>query len=113
MLTLVRYAIRRIREDRIAEVAGSLTFTSILALVPLLVIVFALLTPFPIFDQMRETLRELLLDNLVPPALSETIVGYLNLYASKARGLTLFGLLGLGFTSLILVLTIDRTLNSI
>jgi len=110
---LVRYALRRIREDRIAEAAGSLTFTTILAMVPLLIVIFALLTPFPVFDQMRETLHDLLLDNLVPPALSETILGYLNLYASKATNLTLFGLLGLGFTSLALILTIDHTLNTI
>ncbi|TAM01751.1 MAG: hypothetical protein EPN70_18630, partial [Paraburkholderia sp.] len=44
---LARFAARRSREDRIAQVAGSLTFTTMLALVPLATVAFALLTAFP------------------------------------------------------------------
>lgn len=101
------------RDEQVPQVAGSLTFTTVLAMVPLLVIVFAVLTAFPVFNQFRESLRQLLLENLVPPSFSDTIFRYLNSFAARARGLTLFGLFGLALTAMMMVLTIDRAVNAI
>lgn len=110
---VLRFAIRRGRDERIAQVASSLTFTSILSLVPLFTIVGAVLTALPIFDQMQINLREWMGQNLIPGAISDTIFRYLNQFASKARGLTLVGVLILVVTALSTVLTIDRALNKI
>lgn len=110
---VLRFAARRARDERIAQVASSLTFTSILSLVPLFTIVFAALTALPIFDQMQVNLREWLAQNLIPATISDTIFRYLNQFASKARGLTLVGVLILVVTALSTVLTIDRALNTI
>ncbi len=107
------FATRRARDERIAQVASSLTFTSILSLVPLFTIVGAVLTALPIFDQMQINLREWMGQNLIPGAISDTIFRYLNQFASKARGLTLVGVLILVITAFSTVLTIDRALNKI
>lgn len=109
----VRIVLDAVARERIPQVAGSLTFTTVLALVPLLVIVFAVFTAFPAFAQLRESLRLLMLENLVPPNFSDTIFRTLNSFAARARGLTLFGVLGLAVTSMIMVLTIDRAVNAI
>jgi len=109
----VRYLAQRVRDENLSDVAGSLTFTTVLALVPLGVVVFAALTPFSIFQRMRDALHVMLIEQLVPQAMSETIVSYLNLFASKAAGLTVFGLVGFGFTALLMMLTVDGVVNRI
>ena len=55
---LVRFARRRLREEKLPQVAGSLTFTTMLALVPLLTIVLAIFTTFPMFGQLRTSLDD-------------------------------------------------------
>ena len=47
MLSLIRLTIARARKERLAQVAGSLTFTTLLAIVPLLAVSFALFTRYP------------------------------------------------------------------
>jgi len=109
----VRYSAQRVREENLSDVAGSLTFTTVLALVPLGVVVFAALTPFAVFQRMRDALHVMLIEQLVPQAMSETIVSHLNLFASKAAGLTVFGLVGFSFTALLMMLTVDGAVNRI
>ena len=50
---LLRFVLRRLREERLPEVAGSLTFTTVLAVVPVLTIAFAIFTTFPLFTSFR------------------------------------------------------------
>ena len=110
---LATFAVRRAREQRIAQVASSLTFTTVLSLVPLFTIVFAALTALPAFSDMQTGLREWFVQNLVPPTISDTIFRYLNQFTIKARGLTLIGSLFLVVTASSTMLTIDRALNTI
>ncbi|RYE98129.1 MAG: hypothetical protein EOO78_17325, partial [Oxalobacteraceae bacterium] len=70
---LVRFALRRLREERLPQVAGSLTFTTTLALVPLLTIVLAIFTMFPAFGQVRTMIDAWFVQNLMPPAIASTI----------------------------------------
>ena len=53
---LLYFARRRLNEEKLQQVAGSLTFTTTLALVPLLTIILALFTTFPIFTNFRAAL---------------------------------------------------------
>src|SRR5260363_408603 len=57
---------QRSGEDRVTQVAGSLTFTTVLSLVPLLTVTFALFTAFPIFGAFERALRDFLTDQLMP-----------------------------------------------
>src|SRR5260363_173069 len=56
---------QRSGEDRVTQVAGSLTFTTVLSLVPLLTVTFALFTAFPIFGAFERALRDFLTDQLM------------------------------------------------
>jgi membrane protein len=110
---VARFAVQRAGEERIAQVAGSLTFTTVLSVVPLLTIFFAVLSALPIFEQMQDGLRHLLLQNLMPTSVSDSIFRYLNQFVAKSRGLTLIGLSFLAVTAVSTMLTIDRALNTI
>ena len=103
----------RFREDRLGLTASSLTFTTTLALVPLMTVALAVFTAFPMFGKVQDVLQRWLVDSLVPEAISRQVLGYLTQFASKASRLGVAGLSALLFTALTLILTIDRTLNGI
>jgi len=103
----------RFREDRLGLTASSLTFTTMIALVPFFTVALAVLTAFPMFSKMQGALQAWLVQSLVPDAIARQVLGYLTQFAGKASRL---GAVGLGFlfvSALALVLTIDRTLNGI
>lgn len=109
----LRYLLRRAQEDQFAQVAASLTFTSLLSLVPFVTIALGLFSAFPIFDQMRDVLEEFLVDNLLPEQASTAIMTHVTEFSHKAAGLTVAGVFALGITAVMLLQTIDRALNSI
>ncbi|WP_137176074.1 YihY family inner membrane protein, partial [Massilia sp. HP4] len=110
---LVRFAARRLREERLPQVAGSLTFTTTLALVPLLTIVLAIFTMFPAFGEVRETIDAWFVQNLMPKAIASTISGNLTQFADKAKGLSALGAVALLFTTAATMSLIERVFNQI
>jgi membrane protein len=103
----------RFREDRLGLTASSLTFTTTMALVPLFTVALAVFTAFPVFGKMQGALQAWLVQSLVPDSIARQVLGYLTQFAGKANRLGALGLVVLVVTALALVLTIDRTLNSI
>jgi len=108
------YTLReRFREDRLGLTASSLTFTTMLALVPFVTVALAVFTAFPMFGKLQEVLQRWLIDSLVPDNIARQVLGYLTQFAAKANRLGLLGFSVLLATALALILTIDRTLNTI
>lgn len=103
----------RFREDHLGLTASSLTFTTVLALVPFFTVALAVFTAFPIFGKLQDALQAWLVSSLVPDSISRQVLGYLNQFAAKASGLGVAGFSILLATALALILTIDRTLNGI
>jgi membrane protein len=103
----------RFRDDRLGLTAGSLTFTTLISLVPLLTVMLALFTAFPIFASFQVALQKYFLTSLIPDNIARPVLNTLTQFAAKANRLGAVGLLALGVTALALMLTIDRTLNAI
>ncbi len=103
----------RFKEDHLALTASSLTFTTVLALVPFFAVALALFTAFPMFSKMESQLQRWLFDSLIPDGIASQVLNYITQFASQASRLGLAGLLFLLVTALALILTIDRTLNNI
>ncbi|NEN75191.1 YihY family inner membrane protein [Pelistega sp. NLN82] len=106
-------AVKRLSTDKLTQVASSLTFTTVLAIVPLLAVVLSLFTAFPIFKELQIELENFLSNNFMPATISANIMQYLNDFASKARSLTAAGAVALMVTSILLMKTIDEVFNSI
>lgn len=113
MRGLFRFAKARLNEERLPQVAGSLTFTTVLALVPILTIALAIFTTFPLFNTFRASLEAYFIKSLMPKTIANTILGNLNQFASKATRLSALGAVALIFTALVMMLTIDRAFNHI
>ncbi|MCB1983380.1 MAG: YihY family inner membrane protein, partial [Rhodoferax sp.] len=104
---------RRFREDRLGLTAGSLTFTTLIALVPLFTVTLAIFSAFPRFAAFKEALEAYFLQALVPEAIARPVLGALADFADKARGLGGAGAVVLAASALSTMLTIDRSLNAI
>jgi membrane protein len=110
---LVRFARRRLNEEKLPQVAGSLTFTTTLALVPLLTIVLAIFTTFPIFNSFRASLEGYFVQTVMPKGIANTIINNLTQFASKATRLSAVGAVALIFTSTAMMGMVERAFNQI
>jgi membrane protein len=104
---------QRFREDHLSLTASSLTFTTLIALVPLFTVMLAVFTAFPMFSSFQGDLESYLMRSLVPENIARPVMRALTEFAGKARGMGAVGLALLLATALALMLTIDRTLNAI
>ncbi len=111
MFNLMRTTIHRVRKERLAQVAGSLTFTTLLSVVPLLAVSLALLSRFTAFHRFERAIDDYVVKGMLPADISRTILGYLSLFAANARGLTWAGVFSLLVTAIALLLTVENALN--
>ncbi|MFZ6655982.1 YihY family inner membrane protein [Undibacterium sp. TJN19] len=113
ILNLFKFALQRLEEGRLPQVAGSLTFTTVLALVPILTVAFAIFTAFPLFNTFRASLEAYFIQSLMPKSISNTILGYLTQFATKATRVSAISGVALMMTTLTTMATIDRSFNQI
>ncbi|MDX2506318.1 MAG: virulence factor BrkB family protein [Gammaproteobacteria bacterium] len=103
---------QRFFQQRCTETAASLSYTSLLSLVPLMAVFFAGFSSFSVFQDLFQQIQYFIFDNFVPSS-SEVIQEYLNKFVGKASKLTLVGLLSLFVVALMLMWQIDKSLNQI
>lgn len=102
----------RFYEERGLQTAGSLTYTTLLSLVPLFTVALAVSTAFPVFDQTMAALQEFVLQNFLPDARGiETIAEQVTTFTQNAGRLTAIGLVFFFVTAVMLMMTIDVSLN--
>ena len=106
--------VTRFREERVTQTAGSLTYTTLLSLVPLFTVALAVSTAFPVFNEWIGALQLFILENVLPdtPAVN-TLIEQINSFSENAARLTAIGIAGFIVTSVMLMLTIDNALNRI
>ena len=104
---------RRFREARLGVSASSLTFTTVLALVPLFTVGLAVFSAFPVFGKFQDTIQRWLIDSLVPESIARQVLGYLTQFSRKASRLGTVGLVAVLLSAVALMVTIERTLDQI
>ena len=63
----------RLRDDHLARSASSLTFTTLISLVPLATVMLALFTAFPMFARFQVALQQYFLQSLVPDTIARPV----------------------------------------
>jgi membrane protein len=109
---LVRIFGRRFVEDRCMQTASSLTFTTLLALVPIITVALTVVSAFPVFESLIRHLQRFLMNNIVPESVS-SITAYAAQFSENATQLTAVGVAFVGLTALMLMVTIDTAFNGI
>ncbi len=107
-----RHLLKRFIDDRCFESAGSLSYTSILAVVPFAAVVFAVLAAFPIFDQWTQNLVDFMFDNFVP-GVADNLEQNLRTFTDSTRTLPAKGVLALLLSVGLTMWSVEKAFNRI
>ena len=108
----LEYLFVRFKEDRIIFYSGYLSYVTLLSMVPLLAVTFSAFSLFPVFQEWRGELEAFVFKNFVP-TLGEAIQGHFVRFIENATKMTPVGLVILILLALLLIYSIDHTLNHI
>ena len=109
---LANHVWKHFQEDRCLEEAASLSYTSLLAMVPLLAVIFGVVAAFPVFSQVSDKLQSFIFANFIPAA-GDQIEPYLSTFLESVSSLTLPGTVFLIITALLLMFRIEVAFNRI
>jgi len=109
----IRFVAARFSEDRCVQIAASLTFTTLLSLVPLITIALALFSAFPVFEDFSSQIKIHLLSNLLPKTAAQTIPQHMEQFAESAGRMSALGFVFLAVTAMFMLQTIDHAFNII
>ena len=110
--SFLAYVGKRFIMDQCTVRAAGLTFTTLLAIVPLLAISFAIFSAFPAFDQLQMTVQVYIFENFVPQV-GDTVLKHIEGFTQQTGKLTAVGIVFLAVTSIMLLLTISNAFDAI
>jgi membrane protein len=111
--SFTRFVLRRWSEDRCPQIAGSLTYTTLLALVPAFAVAVALASSAPVFAPVMQQVKVFVSLNL-QPAIADRVTGvYMEQFAQHAARLTSLGVALVFGLAVWLFLIMDRSFNTI
>lgn len=110
--TFFRFLARRFLDDDLFQAAGALSFTTVFALVPLSMVVFGVLSAFPVFSEWSDKLSDYVFSNFVPSS-ARSVEAYLKQLSSNIGQLTTAGVIALVISLLITLNGVEATFNRI
>lgn len=108
----LRFLTRHFFEDNCQQKAASLTYTTMLSLVPILTVLLMILSSVPALASVRAQMYELIYSNLLPQS-SLQVSQYINSFAEKSTNLTAIGIMVLFVTTIVTLTTIEKAFNQI
>ena len=108
----LRYLANRFVEDRLNASAAALTFVSLFALVPMLTVTLSIASALPAAGDIEGKLNEFLVQFLLPES-STQVVQYLSTFIAQARSLTVFGVIILLISAILMLRNVEKALNDI
>lgn len=108
----LRLVLSRFGRDGGMRIAAALSYTSLLALVPLAAIAFAVLKAFPVFQDLQGRIQALVFENFLPETISDVSEHFTG-FVSNAADMTAIGVIALAVVAIMLLATIETALNDI
>ena len=106
------FVMKRAQNDTVLRVASSLSYTSLIALVPVLAIALAIFSAFPVFNEVRQQVQDMIIQNLMPDT-GQDIKLYFAQFINATAKLTTIGVVGIALTAILLLSTIENSFNFI
>jgi membrane protein len=110
--TFFRFLAKRFLDDNLFQAAGALSYTTVFALVPLSMVVFGVLSAFPVFGEWSDRLSDYVFSNFVPSA-ARSVESYLKQFSANVGQLTAAGVIALVVSLLITLNGVEATFNRI
>ncbi|MCE2596581.1 virulence factor BrkB family protein [Motilimonas cestriensis] len=112
VLAFFTHLFYRSREDRVKVTAGYLAYVTLLSLVPMLAVVFSVMSAFPVFQEMQGLIEDFVYSNFVPAA-GDAVRENLSGFIANTSKMTAMGIAALMVVALLLISAIDQNLNHI
>jgi len=109
---LIFYFSRRVKREQIQVVAGYLSYVCLMSLVPLMVVMLSVMTAFPLFAELQESIEQFVYKNFVPAA-GDVVQHYLSGFVDNASKMSAVAISFLFVAALLLISSIDSTFNKI
>ncbi|MDD2384836.1 MAG: YihY family inner membrane protein [Sulfurospirillaceae bacterium] len=103
---------KKLRDDDLAHYASSLSFHTILALIPILLITFSLFTKMPSFNDYYEKVQSFIFGSLIPTQ-QETMIDYLNQFMENTGNMGAMGLIFVLYISIMFFLDYEKIISKI
>lgn len=108
----VIFVLRRFESNHCREQAGSLTYTTLFAVVPMLTVFLVIISSIKALEPARQQLQQLIYSNFLP----KTSIAFdtaLNSFTEKSSNLTIIGVLFLFVTTVLMLTSIETAFNRI
>ncbi len=112
-LHFVKLIAARFHQERCLDMASTLTFTTLLSLVPLITIMIAIFSAFPQFTDFSGHTKSIVIENMLPETGGKIISRYMEQFAGNAARLTAVGIIFLTVTVMMMIYSIDSAFNKI
>lgn len=109
---LLLHIIRRAKKNRLRVAAGYLAYVTLLSIVPLVSVVFSMLSAFPVFDEIKRQIEQFVYSNFLPTA-GDIVQQNLTEFVANASKAGAVGIVALVLFALLLISNIDKMLNEI
>ncbi|MEQ1065171.1 YihY family inner membrane protein [Acinetobacter sp. XH1741] len=108
----ILFVIKRFEADRCREQAGSLTYTTLFAVVPMLTVFLVIISSIKALEPARQQLQHLIYSNFLPKS-TIAFDKALNAFTEKSSNLTVIGVLFLFVTTVLMLTSIETVFNRI
>lgn len=111
-LPLICHVLQRFLADGCFSYASTLTFTTLLAVVPLMLVSISVLAAFPVFAQWGSSIQDFIFTNFVPTS-GDAIQSYLLSFVKQAGQLSIVGLALLLLSAVLVLFNVEQAFNVI
>ncbi|WKS99238.1 virulence factor BrkB family protein [Gallibacterium salpingitidis] len=111
-IILVKVFLFRFKQNKLSQAAGFLTYSTMLAIVPLFMVIFAFFAAFPVFGDLVQDFEQFIFTNFAP-SVSNTVEHYMRMFLANTKKMSGVSIIGLIIVALMLIKSIDTTLNDI
>ena len=112
LMHLLEHAAKRLLADRCMQVAASLSFTTLLSLVPFLAISLSFISAFSQFGDLKAAAEAFITQNLLPQAGEEAVEQFRS-FVAQTQKLTGLGVVAVAITALMMLATINHAFDVI
>lgn len=113
LVRFVRLVLARFQHDDGMRLCASLAYTTLLAIVPVVAVGLGVFAAFPVFDNFTAAIQDFFAQNLLPRAVADRVLAYIDQFARNAGKLTAIGLAFVAVTAFMLMGTIETAFNGI
>ena len=115
IIPFIRFAqhyVKRCKHDQIQVSAGYLSYVTLMSLVPLIMVMFSIVSAFPIFGELHRDIERFIFTHFVPTA-SELIQEHIDGFVANASQMSATAIAVLFVLAMLLISAVDKSLNKI